>query len=494
MLKKIVSIRNIGKFADYQCKGDVELRQLNIIYADNGRGKTTLAAILRSLKLGEGSLIEGRQTLGASNEPRAELLLDGSTVTFEDGSWDAELTDLELFDEAFIAENVYSGSRVGHDHKRNLHHFVIGVQGVELAQKVDLLDEANRTKAREIREQENKIERHIVGSIAVSDFVDLQPPPEGAIAEKEKEIAALENAERIAEKSVLKRISLPAIPLTEIEELLAASVESVSREAAQRVQEHLKQCMDDRGESWLESGLDYLEDNTCPFCGQSLVGNDLVEAYQAYFAEAYQDFKEEIVEFSEHIHQLLLEDKILDLRGEIASNDELGEFWQSQVDAQYPDLEFETVIQQPWQDLRDHLEGILEQKATAPLEELEPDEALENAIEVYRSRSQAAVDDYNQTLARANELIESKKEETKAGDLVQAREELEKLKNQRARHKPEVDRLCREYEELCNKKEDLEKKKERAKPVFDTSMRRWPDPCNDCALGVYLANLLDAST
>jgi hypothetical protein len=38
MLKKIVSTRNIGKFVDYQCEGDVELRQLNIIYADNDRG------------------------------------------------------------------------------------------------------------------------------------------------------------------------------------------------------------------------------------------------------------------------------------------------------------------------------------------------------------------------------------------------------------------------------------------------------------------------
>lgn len=467
MLKKIISIRNVGKFADYSCYGDVELRKLNIIYADNGRGKTTLATILRSLKLGAGSLIEGRCTLSTFGEPSVKLLLDDSTVTFEDGKWDGDLADLEVFDEAFIAENVYSGSQVSHNHKRNLHRFVIGAQGVELARKVDRLDGANRAKAGEVRDKESEIRKHTKGSIKVSDFVDLQPPPEGAIVEKEMEIEALEDAEKIAEKSVLKRISLPAIPMIELKGLLAASVASVSREAAQRVQEHITRCMDDSGERWLESGLDYIEDKNCPFCGQSLADNDLLEAYQAYFDEAYQNFKKEIEDFSENIHQLLSENEILAVRGEIASNDELSEFWQDQVDTQYPELEFETVIQQPWQNLRRSLMGTLEQKAAAPLEELGPDEALENAIEIYYSRSQAAVDDYNQTLDRANELIESKKKETEAGDLTQARRELNSLKNRRTRHKPEVDKLCQEYEELCGEKEKLEKEKAQAKNDLD---------------------------
>jgi len=467
MLKKIISIKNVGKFADYQYQGDVELRKLNIIYADNGRGKTTLAAILRSLKLGDGSLIEGRRTLSTSGEPRVELLLDNSIVSFQNGKWDTDIMDLEVFDEAFIAENVYSGSQVGHNHKRNLYRFVIGSRGVKLAQEVDSLDEANRAKAGEIREKESELGKYISGSIAVSDFVELQPPPEGAIAAKEREIAALETAGEIAAKSVLKQIFLPAIPLTEFKELLAASVASVSREAAQRVQEHIAHCMDENGESWIESGLDYIEDNNCPFCGQSLAGNELVEAYQAYFDAAYQDFKKEIDEFSKRIRQLLSENEILAVQGEIASNDELIEFWKGQVDAQYPEIEFETIIQKPWQNLRRSLARTLEQKAAAPLEKVEPDRALEAAIEAYNSRSKAAVADYNQTLDKANELIEGKKKETEEGNLAQAREELESLKNRQVRHKPEVDILCQEYKKLCEEKRALESAKEQAKVDLD---------------------------
>ena len=467
MLRKIISIKNVGKFADYQYQGDVELRKLNIIYADNGRGKTTLAAMLRSLKLGEGSLIEGRRTLGTSGEPRVKLLLDNSIVSFQNGKWNTDITGLEVFDEAFIAGNVYSGSQVGHDHKRNLYRFVIGAQGVKLAQKVDRLDEENRAKANEIREKENELRKYTSGSIEVSDFVELQPPPKGAIAAREREIETLETAGEIAAKSALKRISLPAIPLTEFKELLTASVASVSGEAAQRVQEHIAHCMDENGESWIESGLDYIEDNNCPFCGQSLAGNELVEAYQAYFDAAYQDFKKEIDKFSKRIRQLLSENEILAVQGEIASNDELIEFWKGQVDAQYPEIEFEMIIQQPWQNLRRSLTRTLEQKAAAPLEKVEPDGALEAAIETYNSRSKAAVDDYNQTLDKANELIESKKKETEAGNLVQAREELESLKMRRVRHRPEVGKLCQEYQKLCKEKRTLENAKQQAKVDLD---------------------------
>jgi len=467
MLSKIISIENVGRFADYQCAGDVQLRKLNVIYADNGRGKTTLATILRSLKTGDGSLIQGRRTLGTSGEPRVKLLFDNSIIAFANGAWSGDLPDLEVFDEAFIAGNVYSGSQVDHIHKRNLHGFVAGAQGVKLAQKVDSLDTENREKATEIREKGREIRQHILDSMEVSEFLDLDPPPEGAIAAKQSEITALEAAERIAEKSILKPVALPEIPMTSLKELLAATVAGVSREAAQRVQEHIARCMDGQGENWIESGLDYVEDSNCPFCGQSLVGNDLAEAYQLYFDEAYGDHQQRIEGFSQTIRQLLSEDRILELQESIASNDELSEFWKGQVDAKCPEVDFETMIKKPWQDLRARLLRALEQKAAAPLEESQPDEALEAAYRACISRSHAAVDGYNKIVEVVNELIEEKKEETKAGSLAHARKVLERLKDQRTRHSPGVAQLCQEYWDLCKEKDDLETAKTNAKNDLD---------------------------
>ena len=50
MIKKLIRIANVGRFRDYKAAGDVSLNKLNLIVAENGRGKTTLCAILRSLR------------------------------------------------------------------------------------------------------------------------------------------------------------------------------------------------------------------------------------------------------------------------------------------------------------------------------------------------------------------------------------------------------------------------------------------------------------
>ena len=41
MLKKIVTIKNVGRFKNYGAVADVELKKYNLVFAENGRGKTT---------------------------------------------------------------------------------------------------------------------------------------------------------------------------------------------------------------------------------------------------------------------------------------------------------------------------------------------------------------------------------------------------------------------------------------------------------------------
>lgn len=52
MPRKIIAIKNVGRFLSYSASGNVELKRYNLIFAENGPGKTTLCAILRSLHLG----------------------------------------------------------------------------------------------------------------------------------------------------------------------------------------------------------------------------------------------------------------------------------------------------------------------------------------------------------------------------------------------------------------------------------------------------------
>lgn len=107
MLKKIVSIKNVGRFKNYGAVGDVELKRHNLLFAENGRGKTTLCAILRSLQSGVGAHIIGRTTLGSTDAPETRLLSDGPTLVFVNGAWNSTVPDITIFDATFISENVF---------------------------------------------------------------------------------------------------------------------------------------------------------------------------------------------------------------------------------------------------------------------------------------------------------------------------------------------------------------------------------------------------
>src|SRR5205085_3245 len=94
MIRKIVTIRNVGKFCSYGASGDVELRRLTIVFGENGRGKTTLAAIFRSLRSGSPHHVLERQTLNGGAPPEVSLLLGGGLATFGKGAWSAPHPDI----------------------------------------------------------------------------------------------------------------------------------------------------------------------------------------------------------------------------------------------------------------------------------------------------------------------------------------------------------------------------------------------------------------
>lgn len=60
MIQTFNILDNIGQFAAVRSGARISLTPLTLIYAENARGKTTLAAILRSLATGDGTLITER--------------------------------------------------------------------------------------------------------------------------------------------------------------------------------------------------------------------------------------------------------------------------------------------------------------------------------------------------------------------------------------------------------------------------------------------------
>src|SRR5262245_34285017 len=101
MLRKFISIKNVGRFQKYGAVGDTELKRYTLMFAENGRGKTTLCAILRALQCGDPAYVIGRTTLGGGDTPDINILTSAGNITFVGGKWSDTLPDVCIFDTTF---------------------------------------------------------------------------------------------------------------------------------------------------------------------------------------------------------------------------------------------------------------------------------------------------------------------------------------------------------------------------------------------------------
>lgn len=108
MLNKILSIQGVGLFHDVQASS-FKFEKNALIYAENGRGKSTLSSIFRSLRDNDSSVISSRQTLDGTIDPNIKMLFDdGHKITFND-FWSEGKPEIAIFDTDFIDRNVNSG-------------------------------------------------------------------------------------------------------------------------------------------------------------------------------------------------------------------------------------------------------------------------------------------------------------------------------------------------------------------------------------------------
>jgi len=469
MIEKILVIKNVGKFVNYAAHGDVVFEKLTLIFGENGRGKTMLSALLRSLDRGDPQYILERKSVKSTSGPEVSVRVDGTTHLFKNGIWDSPADGIVVFDMTFINENVYSGIYVEHDHKRNLYRFIVGETGVKLANAVDDLDVKIRTTNDEIKSKEKQVQPHILGKLEVKKFCDLPvvPDVDKEVQEKEAELAALKQAAAIASRSTLTKLSLPLVPLATLEALLTKKLEDVAESAERLTKEHIARCMDGEGEDWINRGLEYIKEGHCPFCGQSLTGQELITAYKTYFSAAYAELKAEIAEMTETISTGFSQDALLGLQRSSNSNSSHSEFWREYVDGDYPALDFDA-IKSAWTTLQNAINSHLKRKTASPLESLplekEAKEAF-NSFEAIREK----VASYNGRVDAMNLLIGEKKKKTAGGNQLLAESTLEELKNSTNRHTNDaIKTLCEDYNKLLKKKEGQEDDKVKAKTALET--------------------------
>lgn len=169
MIHKIGRLTSIGKYRNYNATGDVAFKKLTLFYADNGAGKTTLTSIIRSLSQNKPELIHRRLSTRHTSPQSAQIIqrnLTGDiTHTFNQSTgWNTPFEDIEIFDIHFVNENIYSGFEFNEEHKKQLHQFVIGTQGIALQQQIDK-NKADKTASRQRQEQIIQQLIQLVGNI-----------------------------------------------------------------------------------------------------------------------------------------------------------------------------------------------------------------------------------------------------------------------------------------------------------------------------------------
>jgi wobble nucleotide-excising tRNase len=458
MLKKIVSINNVGKFRNSAAAGDTALAKRTLIVGANGFGKTTLCAVLRSLKTGEPSHLIGRKTLGATNTPTVEILHDGGTARFDGTTWSSTYPAVEVFDGVFVAQNVHSGEVVDIEHRRNFYRVIIGEKGVALADQDAELAAESREKTGEITAAQRAIQPHIPRGMTLDAFVALPQEAEidRLIAEQERTLEGVREAGRIKTRAPLSEFPVPQLPV-DLTGLLGRSIDNIGKDAERRLEEHLKaHGMPAGGGSWIADGIEYAAGDNCPYCGQDIKGLPLIAAFRAIFSDRYKALGEDIAGALGAVEKLLGDAALARLDTLAEQNKGAAEFWRRYCAFDAAPLTYPDGVRVALRALGQAARSLLERKQRTPLEVVLPDATFtEGATQYEAAKSQIGA--LNRAIRAANAVIATKKAETGAADANAAEAKLTRLKAVKTRHTAEVAPLCGAHGRLVAEKNDIDK-------------------------------------
>lgn len=295
MLERIVDIQGIGPL--YQANGKpYTCQKATLIYADNGRGKSTLARVLRSVSTGDPSLIANCRTVDGALPPKVVLQFgSGHKVSFDNGAWSEQRPDVLVFDADFIERNVHSGGTVNTGHRKNLLEFALGESAVAARTEVEKTTGESKTAVEKVQSTVAQLSGHHIGMTLVQ-FENLQKVDDADVklGDLQKRITGASNVASILSKTVPVAVAEPTFDIDSLFVGFATSLKDVHADAEKVVRQHIAALGSKSAESWLSQGRQFDDGKTCPYCGQGISGNDLISAYQTHFNAAYSDLKTKV--------------------------------------------------------------------------------------------------------------------------------------------------------------------------------------------------------
>jgi wobble nucleotide-excising tRNase len=308
MINKVENLVSIGKFRNYQATGPVNFKKLTLIYGDNGGGKTTLTSVFRSLTTNNPEIIRSRISTNHTTAQAAQISQLGTPNVFYTlgaNGWTNQFPDIEIFDIHFVNDNIYSGFDFNDKHRKQLHQFVIGAQGVAIQNQI----EQNKIAKTNSRQTQTDIETQLIQQVGnnltnelINTFLIIPAAQANGI---DQQITNAETALVSANANAIIQTLQPLSAITKITtgvdftsliEDLQSTSQTIQNAALETLfSQHCQNLSANTltgSENWLQRGFAYVESKqstdepniTCPFCKQDIdINSDILKAYASKF-------------------------------------------------------------------------------------------------------------------------------------------------------------------------------------------------------------------
>ncbi|MGT0049998.1 AAA family ATPase [Helicobacter pylori] len=332
-----INIKKIKSFKAF-CGLDAiemgEFKDYNVIFGNNGCGKTSLTRAFELL-ISKNKCIEKYRTISTAESPSIEFeCKDGSYKIEPNSNIGAPSFKVEIYNSDFLHNNAPFNSEFGlkklDDGIIILEGSVLGEETKEINQLKDFKEKVEKEKKKikdeNSAEQESAIKKYDeeiekIRKEVTSKTIQIAPNEikinnicevsknkfkyqEDVLTNLEKDFDELDEA--MKEFDDLKEMESPKDYQTikvKLESLFSFDIDKETGQVSKEIKEHISKV----GREFIEKGIELqkeMPDNACPFCKQEII-NNIIQAYTSYFNKSIEQFKQDSLEVSGTLKKIL---------------------------------------------------------------------------------------------------------------------------------------------------------------------------------------------
>ena len=335
MIERFKEIKNIGTYKNAEQIASCGFNKTTIIYGNNSQGKSTFCDILKSLSCNNPSYIENRKSIGETASPQVEINFGNKNIAkFSNGKWTMQKDLLKnehivIFDTEFVQNNVFTNSEIERKNKENFTDFILGSESIEIQKQLLELKEENNKLDKENESLKKDIEGY--AKLTIEEFAKIKYEEDikdldtlclglyQQIVSLKNDKQDIDNIKKLPIPSTIEYTDENVIQYNKINEILTDNYNFSKQDIIENFNNHKKRFTSSSQDidKWISDGLSMGTSNICPFCGNSIEDNKLVESYITLFCENFINYTNKV----DGLAKLLIGTKNIDeLKIQVNSN------------------------------------------------------------------------------------------------------------------------------------------------------------------------------